>query len=336
MQMRNNDTQLLYGLFQSICGWALDNGYRDIATMKQLLKLAMVDVASRQYCGKPATAKAMSIVADLGISLRNVQSSLKALSELDQASPDFVKIRQIQEEILIFLSGQPRTADQILSEVCYMLHAPYDLQRRTLRTILEDLEKRTLITSETENGYTYYRPLKPHVNIFDPSDMSAQLSGLLTHIDAYNHTIGRPYFAIFNLPPFQAGGLQTAMNEFIRGTGNSYEYQDSSARNGRAFTYYVGCAPLTGEERPTNVSEAMLEVIQTRFKGSDLPSFARTHWYHLTRISARKVFQEVRNFIEREAGSTGNTLPPKNTIPFAIYFGLADRQTGNKKEEMQS
>ena len=78
MQVLDSNTRLLYGLFQSICGWALENGYRDISTMKNLLKLAMVDVCKRRYEDKPPTALQLSVVADLGISLRNAQYSYSA------------------------------------------------------------------------------------------------------------------------------------------------------------------------------------------------------------------------------------------------------------------
>ena len=71
MQVRENDTQLLYGLFQGICSWAMEKGYKDIAGMKNLLKLAMVDTCRERHEDKSAFAAQMAIVTDLGISLRN-------------------------------------------------------------------------------------------------------------------------------------------------------------------------------------------------------------------------------------------------------------------------
>ncbi len=328
MQVRDNDTLLLYGLFQSICAWALEKGYRDISTMKNLLKLAMVDVCNQQHESKPTSAAQMAIVADLGISLRNVQYSLKSLEEFNPMATGFVKIRQIQEEMLIFLTGQPHTLDEIQGEVSYLLHAPYELQRRALRSILRDLEQKGMISSEKNQNGMEYRAVEKHVNLFDPSDISAQLSGLLTHLDAFKHTLGKPFLASYYLTAQQAEGLQIAVNEFLRGTGNSYEYTDrETAANTRPFTFYLGSAPVVlGNHPPGSVAEALLEVIQYRFKESPLPSIARTHWYHLTLTSARSVFNEIRYFLEKEAGLASKKNENKPSELYAFYYGMADRQ----------
>ncbi|MBU1881729.1 hypothetical protein KKA08_06810, partial [bacterium] len=119
MQVRDSDTQLLYGLFQGISTWAMDRGYKDIAGMKNLLKLAMVDTCSKRHADKSAFAAQMAIVTELGISLRNVQYTLKSLDELQDLSGDLVKIREIQKEITVVLLREQQTFDQILAEISY-------------------------------------------------------------------------------------------------------------------------------------------------------------------------------------------------------------------------
>ena len=337
MQVRDNDTQLLYGLFQSICSWALEKGYKDISGMKNLLKLAMVDVCRERHTDKSSFAAQMAIVTDLGISLRNVQYALKTLDELKDLSGGFAKIHQIQEEIVILLTRRPQTLDDILAEVSYLIHAPHDLQRRTLRSILKDLEHKGMISTILEDGITYYRPEQPHVNVFDPKDLSSRVSGLLTHIDAFNHTVGRPILRTYYLSPVQAGGLQTAINEFLLGTGNAYELECKETDSiTKPYSYYLGCTPIIGRNSRLSVSDAILEVIHTRFTDSELPALARTHWYHLTPAISKAVFREVRNFIEREGISAGQESACKDAIPFAVYFGLADRKNMESNEEIQS
>ena len=335
MQVRDNDTQLLYGFFQSISSWALEKGYRDVSRMKNLLKLAMIDVCRQRHAEKPALAAQMAVVADLGISLRNVQYALKTLDELSDFSTEFVKIREIQKEITVVLLKKPQTVEEIFAEVSYLIHAPYELQKRTLRTILQDMEQKGIITCEVENGKTYYKTVEHHVNLFDPSDLPARISGLLTQIDAFNHTVGQPYFQTRWLDPDQARGLQKAANEFLRGTGNAYEYEcRENDLITKPYYFYLGSAPTTNPDRPISLPDAILEVIRARFADPDSPSILRNHWYHLTPASAQAVFDDVRHFIEREGESAGPQDSKDDAIPFTLYFGLADRQSGILREEI--
>lgn len=337
MQVRDNDSQLLYGLFQSICGWALEKGYRDISTMKTLLKLAMVDVCRQKHSSKSPSAIQLSVVADLGISLRNVQYSLKALEGQNDISGGFIKIRQIQREILILLSHCPQTLEQILAEVSFLIHAPYDLQKRTLRMVLRDLEQKGIIESESEGAQLTYRTAESHIDLYNPADLPTRLSGLLSHIDAYNNTIGEPLFSIFHLHPDQAEDLQTALNEFLRGTGNAYEMECRETESvTKPYYFYLGCAPVQRGREPCGISEAMLEVIQARFKEPDSPTLAKTHWYHLTPGIAQTVFNEVCDFLKREGTSAGKNANKNETIPFAFYFGLADNHVKKTTEGMIS
>ncbi len=337
MQVRDNDTLLLYGLFQSICGWALEKGYRDISTMKSLLKLAMIDVCRQQHEDKSPSAAQMSVVADLGISLRNVQYSLKSLDELNSLATGFVKIRQIQRELLTLLSQKPQTQADLLAEISYLIHAPFELQRRALRTILKDLEQKGLICSEISDGETTYRTIEAHVSLFDPTDISARLSGLLSHLDAFKHTVGDPFFKIYYLDAVQAEGLQTALHELLLGTGNAYELE-CRQQNAvtQAYHFYLGCTPVAPNHLPGSVAEAMLEVIQARFQEADSPSLARTHWYHLSPSAARAVYQEIGNFIAREAETAVKSSSCHSGIPFAFYFGMADRHADMSTEGRQS
>lgn len=335
MQVRENDVQLLYGLFQSICSWALDKGYKDVSSMKNLLKLAMVDVCHQRHPDKPSIAAQMAIVTELGISLRNVQKTLKALNDLRDMASGFVKIRQIQREIAILLTQRPQTADEILPEVSYLMHAPYDLQKRTLRTILQDMEHKNVISSDIKGGLKYYETVQPHVNMFDPTDLSARIMAVVTHIDAFNHTVGQPYLKIYSASPAQAVGIQMASNEFLRGTGNAYE---NECRESKAITkpyyFYLGNAPTHSLHQSTNLAETILELLQTRLSDVDSPSLMRTHWYNLTPAAARTVFEEIRNFIEKETISVGRRVKQYDAIPFAIHFGLGDRQSSQSEEEI--
>ncbi len=337
MQVRDSDTLLLYGLFQSICGWALEKGYRDIATMKHLLKLAMIDVCRQKYEDKPPSAVQMSVVEDLGISLRNVQYSLKSLQKLNDLTNSFVKIRQIRRELLTLISQKPQSLEELFPEVSHFIHAPYELQKRTLRTILRDLEQKGFISAEVVDGTVKYRAIEAHVSLFDPTDISARLSGLLSHIDAFRNTIGEPFYGIFPLGLRQAKGLQTALHELLLGTGNAHEHD---CRESGAVTlpyyYYLGCTAVKREHPPTCVADAMLEVIQARFKDADSPSIARTHWYHLTPVSAKDVYAEVTGFLKGEVASTEGKSTGEETVPFAFYFGMAVRSNGSSNEGTKS
>lgn len=336
MQVRDNNSELLYGLFRSICGWALEMGYKDISGLKNLLKLAMVDVCWNKHTDKSALAAQMAVVADLGISLRNVQYALKTLDELEDLSTGFVKIREIQKEITIILLKQPQTADDILNEVSYLIHAPHDLQKRALKTILKDMEQKGIITETEENGKTYYKTTQPHVSLFDPTDLSARVSGMLTHIDAFNHTLGKPFLNTYFITAAQARGLQTAINEFLLGTGNAYELECSEAGAvTKPYYFYIGSAETMNPNGYSSMHRNVLEVIHARFNDQNSPSLLRNHWYHLTPASAHAVFADVRRFIEREGKSASlNGGELQYRLPFSFYIGLADRQTGKPEEEI--
>ena len=332
MQVLDSNTRLLYGLFQSICGWALENGYRDISTMKNLLKLAMVDVCKSRYEDKPPTALQMSVVADLGISLRNAQYSLKALDGLADVGGGAVQIRQIQREILMLLTQRPHSFEEIFAELSYLIHAPYDLQKRTMRTILKDLGEKDLIGQEIISGQVIFRPAEAHMDLFDPTDLAARLSGLLSHLDYYRHTFGKPYFEVFQLTAKQARGLQTAANDLLRGSGNDREFElRQSNTPTRPYYFYLGSAPLDQPNHTYSMNEAVLEVVQTRFRDVNSPSLAKAHWYHLTLNGSKSVFQEVRDFVRRE-GEAASQEGRGAGQPFAFYFGMADRRTGSTNE----
>lgn len=337
MQVRDSDTQLLYGLFQSICSWALEQGYKDISGMKNLLKLAMVDVCRQKHVDKSSFAVQMAVVTELGISLRNVQYALKTLDELKDLPGGFARIRQIQEEIVILLTRRPQTLDDILAEVSYLIHAPHDLQRRTLRAILKDLEQKGTISSDRENGVVQYRAQQAHINVFDPSDLASRVSGLLTHIDAFNHPIGRPFLHVYYLDPVRAKDLQTAVNEFLRGTGDAYELEcrESNAIT-KPYSFYLGSAPISNPSDGLTAADVLLELVHTRFTDSEAPALARTHWYHLTPAGSKAVYGDVLNFIEREGMAANRCSAKSGAIPVAIYFGLADRKLRNSEGEIPS
>ncbi|TKJ38428.1 hypothetical protein CEE37_12990 [candidate division LCP-89 bacterium B3_LCP] len=337
MQVRDNNTQLLYGLFQSICGWALDTGYKDISGMKNLLKLAMVDTCHKRHEDKSTLAGQMAIVADLGISLRNVQYSLKALEEVQDLTSGFVKIREIQKEITIILLAEPQTEEQILHEISYLIHAPHDLQKRTLKTILRDMVKKDILRTSEENGATYFNASGPHISLFDTTDLSSRVSGLLTHINAYNNTIGRPLYKIFAVSHSQARGLHKAIHEFLLGTGNAYEHECSEANSvTKPYYFYIGSAPNKNPGTRPPISEAILEVIKARFNDPESTSMIRNHWYHLTPSAARCVYNEVRKFVEHEGILASQESDLREVHPFTFYFGLADRQRSDSIEENQS
>jgi hypothetical protein len=335
MQDRDSNSQLLYGLFQSICGWALEMGYKDVSGMKNLLKLAMVDVCRQQHSEKPGLAAQMAVVADLGISLRNVQYALKALDDVQTFSESYIKIRQIQEEITIILSQNPRTLDELLPEVTFLIHAPYELQRRTLCTILSDLEKKGALKVTNDHGRTVYAVADTHPTLFDPHDISSRVSGVLTHIDAFNHTLGEPYQATFRIRREDAAAFQTAVNDFLRGTGTAYEQEcDQDDPRCHPFTFYLGGMTHSDNRIPLNTAQSMLEVIRERFSDPARPSIARTHWYYLTPDRALTVYKEVCDFISREGYSAALGLNEDETTTMTCYIGLADRQSDHqiKKE----
>ncbi len=335
MQVRDSDTQLLYGLFQGICAWALERGYKDISGMKNLLKLAMVDTCWKRHADKPSFAAQMAIVTDLGISLRNVQYTLKALEDLQDLSSDLVKIREIQKEIVIILLREAQTLEDILAEVTYLIHAPHDLQKRTLRAILTDMEQKGIIVSCEENGAKFYRTAKTHVNLFDGTDLSARVSGLLTHIDAFNHTIGDPFFRIIKVHPDRARDIQQAVNEFLRGTGNALEHECRENREvTKPFYFYLGSAEFRESQHEVTLSDAVLGCIQTRFQDPDSASILRNHWYQLTPAKARAVYEEVRAFALRECEAVEEASGERGAVPFSLYFGLADRHIVQSGEEI--
>ncbi len=335
MQVRDNETQLLYGLFQGICTWAMEKGYKDISGMKNLLKLAMVDTCRQKHADKSSFATQMAIVTDLGISLRNVQYTLKRLEDLKDISSDYVKIREIQKEITVTLLRAPQTDEEILAEVSYLIHAPHDLQKRTLRTILTDMVQKGVITAEVEDGITSYKTEKSHVDLFDMTDLSARVSGLLTHIDVFNHTVGKPVYKTFQLEEDQARGLQTAINEFLRGTGNALEHECREAKEvTKPYYFYLGSAPVPEMEHPPPLPDAILKVVQARFADPESASLLRNHWYQLTPASAKAVFNEVSSFLKREGVSAMNNGNAAKNDPFVFYFGMADRQLMKSEEEI--
>jgi hypothetical protein len=303
--------------------------------MKNLLKLAMVDTCRKRHEDKTTLAAQMAIVAELGISLRNVQYSIKNLDELQDLNSGFVKVREIQKEIIISLLTKPQTEEQILAEVSYLIHAPHDLQKRTLRTILRDMVQKHTLSADTENGVTVYRTTQPHVSLFDPTDLASRVSGLLTHIDAFNHTIGKPFYRTYSMSPSQAQGLHKAINEFLHGTGNAYEHDCREEKSvTKPYYFYMGSAPLSNTELRRNLSDAVLEVIQMRFKDPESPSMLRNYWYHLTPASARAVFDELKRFIDREATAASLDEDNPAAVPFTFYIGLAEHHRDHSQEEI--
>ncbi len=335
MQVRDSDTRLLYGLFQGISTWAMEKGYKDISGMKNLLKLAMVDTCRQRHEDKSSFAAQMAIVTDLGISLRNVQYTLKMLEELRDRSSDYVQIRELQKEITIVLGREPQTLDELLAEISYLIHAPHDLQKRTLRTIMKDMEQKGIVTTVREDGIDYYRTEKAHVNLLDTADLATRISGMLTHINDVNHTVGQPLFKTYQLNEEKARELQIAINEFLRGTGNAYE---ADCRENEAVTkphyFYYGSTKILPSSAPTALHEVLLKCIFERFNDPDSASILRSHWYHLTPTTAKIVFNEVSEFVEREGVQAGAEIQPSESEPFAFYFGLADRNPANIEEEI--
>ncbi|MFH1862572.1 MAG: hypothetical protein ABH878_07130, partial [bacterium] len=320
MEVRDSNAQLLYGFFQSICTWALENGYSDISTMKNLLKLAMVDVCRKQYDQNSAVSTQMALVTDLGISLRNVQYSLRALEKLQNLTGSFVKIRKLQREILIYLNQKPHTVDEILSEVSYLIHAPYDLQKRTLNAILRDLLQKSVIREEKRAGKIVYHTAQNHVALYDPSDLSARLMALLGHIDAFKHSVRQPYFKTFWLTATQARELHARIQEQLIAIGERHEEQCSrEGEKTKTWYFYLGSVPVSEKALPENVAEVLLEVIHTRFCNVESPALARTHWYHLTPEAASVVFEETCQFFDDTIHEANDQADREQLLPFSFY-----------------
>lgn len=327
MQVRDQDTQVIYGLFQSICEWGLDRGYTDIAALKNLLKLAMVDVCRRRHSDKSDAEAEIAVVMDLGISIRNVQNSLRELDELGDLSGSFIKIQQVLREILMILDQQPRTLDELVDKVTHLIHAPYDLQKRAMQSILESLEQQNIIGREEGKETVLYRMLEDHISLFDPEDKSAKISGLGDHIEAYEHTIGEPYVDIFHADSVQAKRMQIDVNTFLAKTGTDYE--EKCRVNQvifKPFYYYLGSAPLNNQNVPGNLPDAMLRVLRLRFTDPRSASIARTHWYNLDPPGSGSVFDEVRAFIKKILELQKAEEAKRGADAYVIYFGRADLQ----------
>ncbi|TKJ40831.1 hypothetical protein CEE37_07670 [candidate division LCP-89 bacterium B3_LCP] len=335
MQVNDSDAELLFGLFQSVCEWSLDRGFNNVGEIKDLCKIAMVDVCHQRHDGKPASIAKMATGTDLGISIRNVERSLNKSRGFRNNDNGSLNIRKIRKEIAVVLTRKDQTLDGILSEVSYLMHGARDLQKRTLKVFLQDMEKKNQISSYGEGDTKYYKSKSQHISMFDMTDFYARMLGVLEHVDAFNHSIIDPLYNVFTMKPEAAVKLQKAVNEIIEGTGNAYEQECKEiGAVTKEYNFFFGSVISPGFNVNIPLAQTVLNVINTRFGDPDSPSAARTHWYHLTEACAKIVFSEVCAFIKKEGEAESQNASHYNAKPFAFYFGLADRQISKSTEEI--
>ena len=142
MVVQHSDVQLLYGLLYSVCGWAFERGFRDVPKLKELTRVAMVDVAGKQYIGKPKSMAQSGISADLDLSIRNVQRAQKLREKLGKYQLELAKISEIQTEIHIRLNVNPMTLDDLIGELSYKMLFPYSMQKSFMKEILNDMVRK--------------------------------------------------------------------------------------------------------------------------------------------------------------------------------------------------
>lgn len=325
MQIRDNDTELIYGLFKSICEWALEKGYKDISAMKNLIKLAMVDVCINKHSEKSPTDAQITTVMDLGVSLRTVQRSLNEIDALADVGDGFIRIPQILRIILALLTERSKTEDELVREVSYLIHAPYNLQIKAVRSILIGLVRSGIIKEVTEREKTFYGLTKDHISLVNLRDKSAKMLGLAAHIDAYVHSVAEPLFVAFNTTGVKAKKIQHSINKFLIKIGTEQEKRCKvDAEDRRPFYFYFGSAPHHGVTGQYILPDAILEVLRLRFIDPNSSSISRTHWYYLIPAMSRVVFDQVTEFIEKEASRISIVSEGKDIRPYFAYLGVSD------------
>jgi len=335
MQEQQSNPELLYGLFRSICGWAFESGYRDINEVKNLAKLAMIDVCRQKHADKSIFAQQMGIVTDLGISIRNVQKSLKHLDELKDLLGGFVKVREIQKEIAILLNEAPRTAEQLTYELSYLIHAPYDMQNRAMRAILQEMVQKNLIKEIVQDRKKLFAACDEFIDLFNPEDLTARVMGVKTMINACKHSITDPLLEVYNLSPKAAAKLQLDIQEFIMELGNSIEAQnDDSGKTKEPYYYYLGSFEQQSVEAPDTALDAILECIQVRFTESSQPSCAQVFWFQLTDEQSWGVNDRIEAFIREQCRAYSDEMSGQSSTPFVFFFGLSEHYTSSINEEI--
>ncbi|MFH1735687.1 MAG: hypothetical protein ABIE92_13355 [bacterium] len=335
MQEQQGSPELLYGLFRSICGWAFESGYRDINEVKNLAKLAMIDVCKQKHASKGIFAQQMGIVTDLGISIRNVQKSLKDLDEIKDLLGGFVKVREVQKEIAILLNEAPRTTEELTYELSYLIRAPYDLQIRTMKAILQEMVQKGLITETNKDGESRFNACNAFIDLFNPADLTARVMGVKTMINAYKHSLTEPLLEVYHLTPQAAEKLQFEIQDFIMNLGDSTEAANSSATEETdPYYFYLGSFEQQTVKAPDNALDAIIECIQVRFTESEQPSCAQVFWFQLTEDQSLDVSDKVEEFIRERCRVYHRQDLRSNSQPYVFYFGLAEYHASLISEEI--
>jgi hypothetical protein len=325
VQVRDSEIQILYGLFKSICEWAAAKGVNDVSALKDLLKQAMVEVYMGRHVDLSPHRAHTATAIDLGISIRNVETSLRKTHSLDDISPGFIRLQPLLRRISFLLVNAPQTVDDLISEVSPLIHAPYDLQKSIIHSIMNSLEQACIVYTEVREGRTYYAPVGGHLILFYPGDSVAKLSGMIAHIEAYEHMVCEPFLRIFHLSSDQARLMQAEAAKTLRDIGTAREKVcREQPGTFKSFYFLLGSTPLEDSKTPPSVSDVILRNTKLRFADPASPSMASTHWYDLTRECANQVFHELTDFIEREGAAQNHIRAEKGTAPYAFYMGLAD------------
>ncbi|TKJ40832.1 hypothetical protein CEE37_07675 [candidate division LCP-89 bacterium B3_LCP] len=323
MQIRDNDTELIYGLLKSICEWALEKGYTDISAMKNLTKLAMIDVCMDKHKDKPPTVAQIASVMDLGLSLRTVQRGLNEIDDLNDVSDRLIRIPQVLRIVLAKLTAGPKTLEDIHREVSYLIHAPESLQLKAIKSILNGLISSNIVTKIETSRTVKYELLENQISLVNLRDKSAKMLGMAAFMEAYFNIDSEPCIVSFNSTPTEAKRIQKLINMRLIKIGTELEKTSEQCEDRKPFYYGFGSASHLNTNEDSHLSKLILEVLWLRSIDPKSPSMARTHWYYLSPQNAELVYSQVIEFIDEKVSSAVQASSEEQTKPFFIVFSKA-------------
>jgi hypothetical protein len=326
MQVWDNDVQAVYKLFTNLCAWASQRGLNDVSAMKELLKLAMVNVYLERHQDKSPHKAHLAAAMDLGISVRNIEKCLKATQKLNNSHSGLSGVPQIIWNIIQLLNQRSHSFAELLDTVPPEEGSSKTQQHEALLSILAKLEETGFIKAEIKKGERYYL-ISPALVYFFDMDNLVRLLSLVMHIEAYENVVTESFFKVYYMDCGQIEAVRRKLHEHVfevLDVRGQTSHANDSIRRYYSTIYGFG---RWGYNRPPNtLADVILRFIKLRFTAPSSLSGMRTSMNYLTPEYAQVAFTTIRSFIEQLGQMQPTAKERPSHHPVVFYLGMTGAQ----------
>jgi DNA-binding transcriptional ArsR family regulator len=327
-----NDAEFLYGLFMSICRKGAEKGFNNISTMKELLRLAMVNVHLEKHADLSPRKANLAAARDLDISVSNVEKCLKGAHKFSDVNPDFINLQQTGWKIIQHLdrTKQRHSFEDLFNRVAHMIHAPEEQQGKALLSTLKKLEETGLIKSELKGGTKYFS-ISPSLDYKFNIDNFVRLLGLVIHLEAYENVATEPFFRVYYSTREKALVMRRQFDTYIFETIDELDEDDESvqahASDVQFYYTFCGFGPWDEDRRPAGLADVILKIVKQRFANPASPSMMKTLTCYFTPANAQIAYEKIRNYIEQQGQALGTVKRTSAHHPVVFYLGMTGQNS---------